>query len=183
MHKAIKWYICLLFISHLTGCAKSVDSGSNNSEALSAALQNFSIQSDQNVYKIGQENIPLEITYSYINEGNQNFYLGSCLGAPSEVLEKLIDGEWIIAYKPVCPDILRSPIMVEPGKPYEAIIHLPPSIWDPAKEDLSWHQNDIQGTYRVRERVFGEWSMEKHDNGTLESEIVVSNPFEIRMEL
>lgn len=180
MRNAIKWGICLLFISYLTGCSILNDSDSKKKEVLSVALEDFSIKSDQEVYQIDQDNNPLEITYTYINEGNQNFYPGSCLGVPSDVLEKLVDGEWIIAYSPVCPDILRSPIKVEPSKPYEATIHLSPSIWDPAREDVSWLKGGIEGTYRVRERVYGEWNMEKFDNGTLHSEIVVSNSFEIR---
>ncbi|REL38316.1 hypothetical protein DYD21_06835 [Rhodohalobacter sp. SW132] len=183
MRATIKWSICLLFISYMIGCSELFDSDSKNKEMLLVALEDFSIKSDQEVYNIDQEDSPLKITYSYINKGNQNFYPGSCLGVPSDVLEKLVDGEWIIAYSPVCPDILRSPIKIEPVKSYEAAIHLSPSIWDPESEDESWHISDIEGTYRVREQVYGEWNMKKYDSGNLQSEIVFSNSFVIKKNL
>lgn len=180
MYKTMEWGTCLLLSGFLAGCSLPplVDSTSDEEEELS--MESFYIETDQAVYLVKESNSLLEITYTYINEGKQTFYLGSCLGYPSDVLEKLVDEKWVLAYTPTCPDVLRPPIKVVRGERYEATIQLTQSIWDPERPNASWQVNNIEGTYRIRELVYLEWDIEKFDEGTLSSEIIVSNAFDIR---
>ena len=124
----------------------------------------------------------LTITYAYVNKGNDAFYPGSCLGVPSDVLEKLVEGEWVPAHVPICARPLGPPITVERGTRHIVTIQLTPSIWDPAWPNSAWRGGDIEGTYRVRDLVYGEWDKEKYSDGALSSKVVVSNPFEIRRQ-
>ncbi|MDY6994300.1 MAG: hypothetical protein SVR94_17080 [Pseudomonadota bacterium] len=175
----IIWLSTFLLLSNLIGGCSLFDS--NEKERFSEAIKNFSLETDQDVYQVNEDGF-LEITYVYVNKGDQVFYPGSCLGVASENLQKLVDEEWIPAYSPFCQYILRTPIKVEPGKTYEATIQLHSSTWDSTRNNASWNGGEIEGTYRVWERVYGGWSIEKYDSGTLQSEIVVSNAFEIRKE-
>ena len=170
---------CLLLSSLLTGCSLFVDVFSDEEDPPS--WEDFSIETEQAVYLV-EEGQLLTITYAYVNEGKDAFYPGLCLGVPSDVLEKLVEGAWIFAYVPDCARPFGPPIKVEPGKRYIATIQLTPSTWDPVRSSSAWRGGDIEGTYRVYERVYGDWGMEKFDEGTLPSEIVVSNPFEIRRQ-
>ncbi len=171
---------CLLLSSLLTGCSLFVDVFSDEEDPPS--WENFSIETEQAVYLV-EEGQLLTITYAYVNEGKDAFYPGLCLEFPSGVLEKLVDGEWVFAHVPTCADILTDPTKVEAGTRYLVTIQLTPSTWDPVRPSSAWRGGDIEGTYRVYERVYGDWGMEKFDEGTLPSEIVVSNPFEIRRQL
>lgn len=180
MYKVMGWSTFLLLSSFLAGCSRLTDSGSNEKKALSTAIEDFSIETDQDVYVIDGADSSLEITYAYVNKGKQAFYPSSCLGVASDVLEKLVDEEWVLAYAPACPQVLRPPIEIEAETRYEATIQLHPSTWDPGRQNASWYGGDIEGIYRVREQVYDEWDQEKFDKGTLTSETVVSNTFEIR---
>lgn len=180
MYKTIRWACLFLFSGLLAGCSALVDSTSNEEKELS--VEGFSIETDQEVYLAEEGDNPVEITYAFVNEGKQAFYPGSCLGLASDRLEKLIDGEWVLVYDTFCARPLGPPIKIERGQRYEVIIQLHPSTWDSERNNTSWKGGDIEGTYRVRELIYEEWSMKKFDEGTLRSEIAFSNPFEIRRE-
>ena len=140
----------------------------------------LSIKTDPDVYWAGKDDTPLEIAYAYINESNQAFYLASCLGRVSEILEKFVDGDWITAYAPACPLVLTPPIKIAAGSRHDATIQLYPSTWNPNANNASWKGGDIEGTYRITEKIYGEWDQEKFDNGTLVTEVITSNSFDIK---
>ena len=169
--------VYLLLSSLLTGCSLFGDVFSDEEDPPS--WEDFSLQTEQAVYLV-EEGQLLTITYAYVNEGKDAFYPGLCLGIASGVLEKLVDGEWVFAYVPTCASPGSPPIKVEPGTRYGVTQQYTPSTWDPVRPSSSWKGGDIEGTYRLYERVYWAWSMKGSDDGTLSSEIVVSNPFEIR---
>ena len=105
----IIWLSTFLLLSNLIGGCSLFDS--NEKERFSEAIKNFSLETDQDVYQVNEDGF-LEITYVYVNKGDQVFYPGSCLGVASENLQKLVDEEWIPAYSPFCQYILRTPIKV-----------------------------------------------------------------------
>ncbi len=170
---------CLLLSSLLTGCSLFVDVFSDEEDPPS--WENFSIETEQAVYLV-EEGQLLTITYAYVNEGKDAFYPGLCLGVPSNVLEKLVDEEWILAYDPTCARPLGPPIKVEPGTRYGVTIQFTPSTWDPVRPSSAWKGGEIEGTYRVRELVYDAWDKEKYSDGALSSKVVVSNAFEIRRQ-
>lgn len=172
------WCTCLLLSSFLVGCPLVNDAGPNKENVLSGT--DFSIKTDRDVYVMSEGGDPLEITYAYVNESKRAFYPGSCPGISSGYLEKLIEGDWILAHHPACHDVLRPPIEIKAGSNYEVTIQLHRSTWDSVKKNAAWYGGDIEGTYRIREKVYGEWSRKKFDNNTLKSEIVVSNTFDIQ---
>ncbi len=143
---------------------------------------NLSIQTDETTYEV-KEDQPLEISYTYHNQGPNAVYLGTCLGTVAQRLEKLVDGEWVGAYLPLCPDILGPPLKIGPGERYRTTIRLVPADWDPNPRNATWHGgNDIAGTYRVPELVYSDWSIKQFQERTLPSKMVYSNPFEIRRQ-
>lgn len=177
MYKAIGWAACLFLSGFLGGCSLITDS---DSDGKNLSFEDFSMETDQDVYLVKEGNSPLEITYAYINEGKHAFYPGNCVGYTSDYLEKLVDGKWTNAYASACFDDLRPPIKIRRGERYTVTIQLIPSTWDPARKNISWQGGDIEGTYRVREKIYNEWSTKKYNAGTLHSKIVFSNAFEIR---
>ena len=177
MYNAIMLGTSLLLSGLLAGCPPFVESISDEEDPLS--MEGFSIQTDEAVYLV-EDGQSLTITYAYVNEGKQAFYPGNCLGVPSDVLEKLVEGAWVLAHVPFCARPLGPPIKIKRGEHYIVTIQLTPSTWDPVRPNAAWRGGNIEGTYRVRELVYGEWDMEKFDEGTLPSKIVVSNAFEIR---
>ncbi len=171
MGNPMKVCACLLLSSLLTGCSLFEDQH----------VINLSIQSEQDVYLV-EEDQPLVLTFAYVNEGSGPIYLGSCLGPPA--LEKLVDGEWTLAYSLFCPDVLGPPLTIGPGEHYRATLRLTPADWDPNPRNRAWRGgDDIAGTYRVPERVLTEWSRKQVDAGTLPPpKRVYSNSFEIRRQ-
>lgn len=174
MEKTLILFVYVLVTSFLGGC---INSSYEEETLLKEELENFSLHIDEEVYQIPNGETNLVVAYTLINNTRQNLYPGSCLGAFSDILEKQVDGEWVIAYEPVCPDILQSPIKVEPGATYDALIHL--SIPTSGSNNVTWKVDDIEGEYRVREKIFGTWDMAKYQDGSLQSEVIVSNTFEI----
>ena len=140
---------------------------------------NLSIQTDETTYEV-KEDHRLVISYTYHNQGPNSVYLGTCLGTASHQFEKLIDGEWTLAYALACNDILGPALKIRPGERYTTSIGLTPASWDP--RNASWHgRDDIAGTYRVPELVYSDWSVKKFLARTLPPpEMVYSNSFEIR---
>ena len=180
MYRAIGWAIPIFLTSFLFSCTTLLDSDSGEMNELS--VDGFSMETDQAVYLIDENDNSLEINYAYVNESNKDFYPGSCVGIPTENLQKLVDGKWILAYTPACQFKLGPPLKINRGDRYEVVIQLPLSMLNSVEQNSFWKGGDIEGFYRVREQVYAEWDTEKYDNNTLQSVIVVSNAFEIRKE-
>ncbi|MCC5905546.1 MAG: hypothetical protein JJU13_05035 [Balneolaceae bacterium] len=168
--KGIEWFVCFLLVIFIASCSLVNDS----------SMKSFTIKTDQEVYLVEDNSDKVEVTYAYINKSSKNFYPGSCLGATASILEKHVNGEWMTAYAPFCARPLGAPIKINPREVYNASIQLSPWLWDPESNNETWLGGDIEGTYRVREKVYDDWNLQKFDNGTLQSEIIVSNVFEIR---
>ena len=173
MGNPLKVCACLLLSSLLTGCSLFGDQH----------VINLSIQTEETTYEV-KEDHPLEISYTYHNQGPNSVYLGTCLGVASQVLEKLIEGAWITAYSPICPQVLGPPLKIGPGERYRTTLRLVPASWDPDPRNGTWHGgDDIAGTYRVPELVYSDWSIKQFDERTLPPpERVYSNSFEIRRQ-
>jgi len=144
---------------------------------------NLSIQTEETTYEVIEDQ-PLEISYTYHNEGPNAVYLGTCIGGVAQRLEKLIDGEWVGAYLPACNETLGPPLKIGPGERYRTTLRLVPADWDPDPRNATWHGgDDIAGTYRVPELVYSDWSKKQFDAGTLPPpKMVYSNSFEIRRQ-
>ena len=141
---------------------------------------NLSIQTDETTYEV-KEDHPLVISYTYHNQGPNSVYLGTCLGTASHQFEKLIDGEWTLAYSLACNEVLGPALKIRPGERYTTSIGLIPADWDPDPRNGWRGGDDIVGTYRMSELVYSDWSVKKFNAGTLPPpEMVYSNPFEIR---
>lgn len=167
-----------LIIGIFSGCTGLFDSKSNDD--FMSSVENFFIEPDKDVYIIDSDEDVLEITYSYVNKSNRTLYPGSCLGKAAGTLEKLVDGEWILAYGPVCPSVLRPPISVEGGEQLKGTIQLSHITWDPEWNNVSWYGGGIEGTYRIPEKVYADWSVRRFDKGELVSMPIVSKTFDIR---
>lgn len=184
MYKAFVWNFCILLVGFSAGCSMFIDSASNEENELS--VDGLYIETDQEVYVVTEDNSNLiEITYDFVNEGKQAFYLRACKGTAMGGLEKLVNGKWILSYSEVCQTIDVGQITIRRGERHGSTIQLHPFLWDP-ESSATWKGGDIEGTYRISKRIYRS-GMEKFDKHTspydiviLNYEIIISNTFEIQ---
>jgi hypothetical protein len=90
------------------------------------------------------------IGYTYTNRTGQPVSRNYCRTPPPPVLEKLVDGKWVRAYRPMMPACLTTPpFRIAPGATYRGTLNFaavpPGQNAAPALEVGS-----VPGTYRLR---------------------------------
>jgi hypothetical protein len=142
-------------------------------------LEDFSVQAVQSEYLV-TENQPLTVTYKLVNDSKNIVYYPNHGGdGPFWLLQKRMDGNWIVAYDPVFPDILLPPHRIYPQERIPVTMRLEPFEWDATlhppyrKVEPAWNGGDIEGTYRVGVVVFTVWTKKRHGDGTTPEDIMI----------
>lgn len=134
------------------------------------------IETSKEVYEWDGEKLVIEYTFN--NPFDHTVYMAGCAdgSGPTDILEKRVEGEWKVVNSRVCLDVLTKPTEIAPGESYQATFEL-------GKEQLGqrqWKADSVPGTYRFREPMYWEWSMEKAEDDELEASDWISNEFEIQ---
>jgi hypothetical protein len=89
-----------------------------------------------------------EIGVQFTNRTGETVYFVNCNGITGMSLEKLIGGRWEVAWSPVVPQCLSSPIVVPPGGTYDIRI----SVFAGYPDSNMWPKfsvTDVTGVYRA----------------------------------
>ncbi len=109
------------------------------------------LQTESLVYELQPDWIGLrtEIPYTFTNRTGRTIYLVNCNGVFSAHLERENEGEWKIAWSPVIPLCLSSPIVIDQNTVFHDTLHIwgapPDSIHHGPNFDLA----DPSGVYRI----------------------------------
>lgn len=136
------------------------------------------IETNEEVYKWDGEGLVIEYTFN--NPFDRTVYMAGCAdgAGPAHILEKHVEGEWKAVYSRICLDRLIKPTEIGPGESYKATLELDKNRLG----QRQWKADSVSGTYRFREPMYWEWSMEKAEDDELESSDWRSNEFEIPAE-
>lgn len=79
------------------------------------------IQTDRLAYELvpaddGLPGVETVIGYEFTNRTGAPLYIVNCNGATAQVLEKRVDGEWVVVWGNVIPQCLSPAIVIEPGQ-------------------------------------------------------------------
>ena len=119
------------------------------------------------------------IGYTYFNRTGRTVSIPNCLGDVTPHLEKLVAGEWLVAWGAPSFDCLSAPVTIEPRAQYRDEVSLfaaePGSDLHPQFVVMP-----ISGTYRlVWERVVWDYQPSLPWGEALPLAQRVSNPFEL----
>ncbi len=169
--------IAAMFIGFsVAGC--SLAPGDDSDREIDTSL--IELKTDSLVYEEGAGLIA--ITYTYENKSEEDFLLGLCLGTFSSSLQKLVDGEWIVAFPRACVSD-ADPLMVEAKSSRQFSVNINTAALDrPTDANWSDEVEELDGTYRIFEWVFNDFDRDKYRNSQYVPETVpiYSNTFELR---
>ena len=159
----------------LAGCSSLTSYEDVTPEAAASGV--FRIETDQTVYTFDAEG-ELVIHYTLFNDTGQPLYITnaseSLLGALYKQVGK---DDWVLAFQFTLPDKLGTPLQLASGESYTQRIQLP----HPRVADNFWEidEEDIKGTFQIREQIFVRWYEDTNTGDLLPEEQRVSNLFEI----
>ena len=108
------------------------------------------IRTDKQTYTLKQSGETLSVSFdmTYTNQTSDPTHLVTCNGIFSILLEKLIDGKWVLAYGSDSPDCLGPFISIEPGRQHAYELNV--VVFVPSSENEPKFQVDNPvGTYRL----------------------------------
>lgn len=108
------------------------------------------LQTDRLTYEIRRENDELraEIPFTYTNRTGNTVFVVNCQGYAPPVLEKLVDGEWQLAWAAVTMSCLSPPIVIEPGETYKETLVVYAA--EPGtRKAPTFEVAEIEGIYRL----------------------------------
>ncbi len=141
------------------------------------------ITTDADSYTLAPPSGPatLSIVATYTNDTDQVVFIEPCGGGAPFSLQKQVDGQWQLAYSPICPMILVPPLEIAAGESYTDTLE----IREPREANVapSFSVAPIAGTYRLVYSIYGTWTGDTPGAGLgeqLSEERRVSNEFEVR---
>lgn len=129
--------------------------------------------------QVGEETVwyvEVAVDFTYKNPADQPVFLPQCERPLQPRLEKLVDGDWRIAYQPIELACWGPPLELAAGEEYASIAHI--RGYDPQSGYLpAWEAAEVDGEYRLVWMIL----TEPHpDAPPLPLEQRVSNTFQIR---
>ena len=95
----------------------------------------------------------LTIRMQYRNDAKRPVFFPTCRGPQPPRLEKRVGDEWVVAFAPVVPYCLGTPIMVRPGDTFDysftIVAGMPGTSFAPR-----FSVSEVPGTYRVLWEAF-----------------------------
>jgi hypothetical protein len=138
------------------------------------------IHTDATLYEARRTGAGLEIdpiAFRFTNEREQAVYVPGCPGPNPPSVQKLVDGEWVMAWAPVVLQCLGPSVRVGAGRTYRGTLRvragLPSDDLYPKFETLP-----VEGTYRLVLGVDRTEDPEQFEPLPLSER--VSDPFELR---
>lgn len=109
------------------------------------------LQTESFVYDLQPDWIGLrtEIPYTFINRTGRTIYLVNCNGVFSRYLERENEGEWKIAWSPLIPSCLSSPIAIEENAVFHDTLHVWGAPPDSVNQGPNFDLADPTGVYRI----------------------------------
>lgn len=120
-----------------------------------------------------------EIAFVYANRSDRPYYLSNCGGSYFYVLEKLVEGRWVVSWRPILP-LCRSPVIrIDAGRVLADTVGVfggfPGSNFHP-----QFQTSDPQGIYRIVVEALGSYDEDARPVGRLlRREQRVSNEFRL----
>ena len=118
--------------------------------------------------EMGPRYVSFEVPITYTNTTGRTAYFTGCSRPSPPSVEKLVEGEWVLAYNQVYLMCLAPPVPVEAGATFEYALHATAAF--PGQNAApEWEVGDVPGTYRLR------WSVEERG----EERVIYSNKFDL----
>jgi hypothetical protein len=120
-----------------------------------------------------------EISFVYANRSDGPYYLSNCGGSYFYVLEKLVEGRWVVSWGPILP-LCRSPVIrIDAGATLADTVGVfggfPGSNFQP-----QFQMADPQGIYRIVVEALGSYDEDARPVGQrIRREQRVSNEFRL----
>ncbi len=132
-------------------------------------------------YVVRQENglLRTEIGLTFVNRTGGAVYIPSCHGPYPPVLEKVVDGQWVIAYAPIVLLCLEQPVAIAPGKSYDFAYRVHAAL-PGTNAGPQFSVTPIAGTYRAVWGLFSEKLADGTTTKPLAAESRTSNTFQLR---
>ncbi len=144
--------LAVFLLAGLSACAGSANVLGVDGPDATAARQDLlpSFRTDATAYTVRSTEAGFEVTipFTFTNAGSHTVHVVNCMGETSVQLEKLVDGEWVVAWSAAVPECLGPPIVVRTGQQWEGDVEvssgLPGSNLYPQFEVA-----EIPGEYRL----------------------------------
>ena len=121
--------------------------------------------------------VEFEADLTFRNASDEAVYFTGCVLPEPPVLEKRVGEEWVVAYAPVVPACLATPLAVEPGGAVDYRLGVAGCLGDRCAPE--WlpgpAPRSVPGTYRLRTSV----ATAVRDGLPVRSRDVVSNTFRL----
>jgi hypothetical protein len=145
-----------------SACAPAEQGGNQDSLADTAAAADAEmlLRTNATEYQVdttGGE-IAVSIAVSVANETTDSLFLSTCgANTPSYLMERLADGEYTVALRPVCPMIATPPLVIAPGASRTDTLMMRaalPREGEAAVSAPNFEADGVEGSYRIIYEVF-----------------------------
>jgi hypothetical protein len=172
--------LALAILPVLVSCAGAGEPlAARPDEAAVPAHSDAPITTDSTVYRLrSSENGysgTIELTYTNRTGGTVN--IPACHSPHPPILEKRVDGEWVVAYDPPVLMCITAPVVIQAGSSYAYTYRI---VAGPTGSNMypQFQVAEIPGTYRLRWRALV--TAGPGQPQPLPEEETVSQPFELR---
>lgn len=143
-------------------------------------LQTDRTRYDAKLLTDGRARVVFDVPFIARNPTDEPLYLIGCHRPPPPLLEKLVDGEWEVAYGAVVPLCLSPPFEIPPGGERRDTLRVVGFL--PGQNTMPTFDTAVEGTYRLRWEIYAGQTDEDFPVGgdLLPLEQQVSNTFEVR---
>ena len=141
------------------------------------------VQTDALNYRLRATSATLEfeVAVAFFNQRADTLYIERCgLEEVGFILEKRLLAAWEVAFRPICPRILGSPIVVPPNESHTATLHVRSCTLERCYP--RFELEPIEGDYRLVLFVYETWEPDRLDPGPgiiLAEPARVSNTFRL----
>lgn len=174
-------HILPFLLISVCGCSANADViGPDPIDTLEAARQNPLVQTDSSRYHVRTTDRWHEITMrvSFINRTPEQAYFRGCRDPDPPIMEKLEDGEWVIAYHAPVALCFGSATIVEPGQRYEYVYRIVSGL-SGSDVGTRFQVEELSGVYRLNWGILRKWDRDPSLWELLPLEQRISQPFEL----
>ena len=142
MRSYLRPLLLLVVVFAATGCMRE--------RPLHPAPSAAPIQTGKSTYVVEQDGpfLRTEIPFEYLNRTGGPVYVPKCQETYPPVLEKQVEGEWIVAYAPVVLLCWEPPVVIGAGERYRSTFRML-AARPGTRAEPTFRVEQIPGTYRL----------------------------------